>query len=78
MAGTKLGALRAAATKAGITVGEYIARIDAGLLRCSWCMDWKSPAAFSPRPAHQPRGRDPYCLVCRRERDAIKRPTRAA
>lgn len=78
MAGTRMGALRAAATKAGLTVGEYTARLEAGLLRCSWCEQWKPPTAFSPRPRHQPRGRDPYCLHCRREKDAIKRPRRAA
>jgi hypothetical protein len=40
-------ALRAAATKAGLGINEYVGRLDAGLKYCWRCQDWHPGSAFA-------------------------------
>jgi len=47
MAQTKDGAIKCAAKKAGISVAEYLERIEAGLKKCTICKQWKSISSFA-------------------------------
>jgi len=47
MAQTKEGAIKCAAKKAGITVVEYLQRIEAGLKKCTTCKQWKPKEFFA-------------------------------
>lgn len=44
--GSAEGALKAAATRAGLGVNEYIDRLNAGLLYCWRCQDWHDAEQF--------------------------------
>lgn len=44
--GSAEGALKAAATRAGVGVNEYIDRLNKGLLYCWRCQDWHRAEAF--------------------------------
>jgi hypothetical protein len=46
--GSAAGALKAAATRVGLSPGEYMARRDAGLKHCFRCSDWHPVAEFGP------------------------------
>lgn len=47
MAQTPEGAAKIAAKKAGLDVGEYLARRTAGLKRCTGCKEWKPLSMFN-------------------------------
>jgi hypothetical protein len=47
MAQTKEGAIKIAAKKAGLSVEEYKARLEAGLKRCTKCKEWKPATRFN-------------------------------
>ena len=46
MSQTPEGALKVAATRAGLGVNEYIDRLNAGLLHCWRCQDWHDAEEF--------------------------------
>lgn len=45
--GTAEGVVKTAATRAGITVDEYKAKVEAGELRCTRCKTWHPADAFA-------------------------------
>ena len=45
--GSKTGAIKAAASKSGLSVDEYLSNINAGLKRCTYCKKWKNLDSFS-------------------------------
>ncbi|MES2247629.1 MAG: HNH endonuclease [Pseudomonadota bacterium] len=68
MAQTPEGALKIAAKKAGLELGEFLERRAAGLKRCTCCKEWKSIALFdADRSRHD--GRTASCKTCRRAPD---------
>lgn len=46
MAQTKEGAIKVAAKKAGLSVEEYLFRIESGLKKCTGCKEWKPKGLF--------------------------------
>lgn len=69
--GSAEGALKAAATRAGLGVNEYIDRLNAGLLYCWRCQDWH-PADEFAKDASRTSGR---AASCRRSANAARRKT---
>lgn len=78
MAQTKKGALLSSAKKAGISVEELIANINAGLKRCTRCKTWKSVSSFGVDNSRHD-GKDASCFDCRhvKERKDTKGHTSA-
>jgi 5-methylcytosine-specific restriction endonuclease McrA len=60
MAQTPEGALKAAATRVGLGVNEYVDRLNAGLLYCWRCQDWHDAEEFG-KDASRARGRASSC-----------------
>lgn len=65
MAGTKEGAAKAAATRIGVELAEYLARREAGEAWCPGCRRWVSRSGFASASG-RPSGRQSRCKVCRR------------
>lgn len=68
MAQTKKGALKSAAKYAGIQIEEFIAKINAGLKKCTRCKEWKSVIEFG-NDRTRPDGKDSSCFPCRRVKE---------
>jgi len=68
MAQTPEGALKAAATRAGLGVNEYIDRLNRGLLYCWRCQDWHDADEFG-QDASRSSG---HAASCRRSRNAAR------
>ena len=67
--GSAEGALKAAATRAGLGVNEYIDRLNAGLLYCWRCQDWHDAEEFG-KDKSRASGRAASCR--RSKNDAAK------
>ena len=66
--GSRIGALKVAAGRLGLTFDEYQAKIAAGLKCCQKCRQWKPIEHFGD-DATRGSGKDSKCLMCRRKRD---------
>lgn len=69
MAGTRDGARKRAAAAIGCSVGEYIARLQAGEKWCTGCKAWHPTAVFAS-DASRPDG---FTAACRESRNASGR-----
>jgi hypothetical protein len=69
--GSAEGALKAAATRAGLGVNEYLDRLNAGLLYCWRCQDWHAAEEFG-KDSSRSSGR---AASCRRSKNAAYRAT---
>ena len=65
--GSRLGILKIAAKKAGLTLDEYQRRTDAGLKRCTFCEEWKPLDKFAA-DASRWDGKTAGCVECRNGR----------
>ena len=45
--GRKLGVLKTAAKRAGVSLEEYLRRVNQGLKYCWWCKEWHDWSAFN-------------------------------
>src|SRR3990167_9590303 len=77
MAQTKEGALKSAAKYAGISVDEFIVRINAGFKKCSRCKEWKEIIEFG-KDKTRPDGKDSACFSCRRVKEKKSTKGRAS
>jgi 5-methylcytosine-specific restriction endonuclease McrA len=65
MAQTREGATKVAAAKAGLSVSDYLKKIDMGLKRCTRCKKWHPVECFgNDRTRYD--GKDSSCGKCRR------------
>lgn len=58
--GSRLGALKGAATHVGMSLEDYLARIDRGELWCTRCKGWHATQEFGS-DAHRPCGKASSC-----------------
>lgn len=72
MPGTREGVLRGAATHLGLTLEEYLGRIEAGLKWCTGCRAWHDRSAFS-RDRTTGDGLKTDCVAASRARPRRKR-----
>lgn len=63
--GSKIGVLKGAAAHCGLSLDEYLARLNNGLKRCVTCKKWK-PLADYCADKSRPDGIDTRCLQCKR------------
>lgn len=68
--GSALGCRKVAAARAGVSVEEYVARVESGEKWCTGCKEWHSRAAFGD-DASRSDGLAASCLVARKARHAI-------
>lgn len=61
--GRRLGGLKCAARRCGLSLDEFTARRDAGLHRCYRCKEWKPSALFSADKSRRG-GRASICKAC--------------
>lgn len=66
--GSKLGVLKVAAKRVGLTLEEYQAKLDAGLKWCHHCDQWKPLESFG-QDSSRGDGREARCSECRRTPD---------
>ncbi len=72
MAQTVTGARKAAAKNAGLSLAEYLARIENGLKRCTRCKKWNSISDFDIDRSRQD-GVTASCKPCRGVSVRLKR-----
>lgn len=65
--GSKLGVMKIAAKRSGLTLAEYQARIARGLKRCTFCEEWKSKTLFATDSTRWD-GLTQGCIECRNAR----------
>jgi hypothetical protein len=68
MAQTKEGAMKSRAKLAGITIEDYLQRVQSGLKRCTRCKEWKPVLEFG-KDSTRPGGIDASCFTCRRVKE---------
>jgi hypothetical protein len=64
--GRHLGVFKRAARFAGLSLEEFISRLDAGQKRCTKCGEWKTRDRFGSEASRWD-GLDPKCLACHRK-----------
>lgn len=69
---TQQSAFTTAATKLGMSFGDYMAHFDAGERWCSWHATWEDKAIFTPRPDRST-GVESHCRAAWRERYAARK-----
>ena len=70
--GSKLGALKVAAKRIGISFEEYQDKLEAGLKWCAYCRSWKPREQFYPDRSRGD-GLSARCIDCSRARSNKKR-----
>jgi hypothetical protein len=65
--GSRLGVIKIAAKRAGLSLEEYQDRIDRGLKRCTFCEEWKLLELFDTDNSRGD-GKTAGCSECRSER----------
>lgn len=69
MAGNAAGVLKAAARRIGVSVGDYLARVQRREKWCIYCRGWHPLVAF-PTDANRTDGRASSCRPARREHES--------
>ena len=72
MAQTKLGAMKLAARKAGLTFEQFKSLVDSGQKRCTRCKAWKLVSEFG-KDRTRGDGIDSSCFICRRVKVRVNR-----
>jgi hypothetical protein len=65
MAQTKDGAMKVAAKKAGLSIEEYLDKVESGFKRCTCCKTWKLLDSFGTDRTRND-GKGATCFDCRR------------
>jgi 5-methylcytosine-specific restriction endonuclease McrA len=64
LTGRRLGVFKTAARRSGLTLDEYITRLDSGDKRCIVCKNWLPRSQFNPDTTRWD-GMDAKCTICR-------------
>jgi len=67
--GTRLGAMRTAAVRRGLSLAQYLEKIAEGLKYCAACDAWHPRRAFNADSA-RPDGLHVYCAMARSRANA--------
>jgi hypothetical protein len=68
MAQTRTGAAKSAAKLSGLSVEEYLERVNSGLKKCTKCKEWRTLSEFcTDRTRHD--GKAYRCFVCSRVKE---------
>lgn len=65
--GSKLGVLKIAAKKSGLSFDEYMDRVNSGLKRCTKCNEWKNKTEFN-KDQSRGDGLSAKCISCTYQR----------
>ena len=71
MAGNKFGAVKRQARRRGLSLEDYLARIDAGEKWCTGCKEWHLRSAFTLDNSRRD-GLTPTCVSFRKRRYRAK------